>query len=385
MTGNRSRFGAGRASRMAAATLMLLASAASGGAPRQSFDIAIPLLSGPVRTDGRTMFAFEIHATNLSDEPLTFQEIRLRDGDSGDVLAAFDRAALEGRIHVFQPVSTLKSPALTVGVGQRAMLYIEFDLPHARRVRAIRTELAYNAAGGATHIVQGEAVAVDPTPTPVLAPPLRGGPWVAVHDPSWERGHRRVAYTLAGKMRLPGRFAIDWVGTDANGKTSHGDSDRPADTIGYGAAVLAGADAVVAAIRDGMIESGSISGNPPHALGEGSGNYVVLRLSKNRFAFYEHLRTGSVAVQPGDRVHEGQVIGALGSTGDTTGPHLHLHVADCPSPLACEGVPFAIRGMTELGRYGRISDLGMRPPSPSAKGPLAAEWPGYNVVVNFRR
>jgi murein DD-endopeptidase MepM/ murein hydrolase activator NlpD len=132
-----------------------------------------------------------------------------------------------------------------------------------------------------------------------------------------------------------------------------------------------------------MIESGSISGNPAHALGEGSGNYVVLRLSKSRFAFYEHLRTGSVAVRPGERVRVGQVIGALGSIGDTTGPHLHLHVADCASPLACEGMPFAISGMTELGRYNRLSDLGTSPSSPPARGKLAAEWPGYNVVVDF--
>ena len=193
-----------------------------------------------------------------------------------------------------------------------------------------------------------------------------------------------VWYAPDGVERIPGRYAVDWVGIDERGRTTKGDADRPGQAIGYGAPVLAVADGTVAAVRDGLVESGSIAGNPARRLDEASGNYVVLRVAPNRFVFYEHLRPGSVVVKVGDSVRTGAVVGALGFTGDSTGPHLHLHVADCASPLSCEGVPFTIRGMAELGRYLDVGQIGRsRWDGSRARGRLPAEWPGDNVVVSF--
>jgi len=39
-----------------------------------------------------------------------------------------------------------------------------------------------------------------------LSPPLRGGPWVAIHNASWELGHRRVPYAVQGSVHIPGRL-----------------------------------------------------------------------------------------------------------------------------------------------------------------------------------
>jgi murein DD-endopeptidase len=172
---------------------------------------------------------------------------------------------------------------------------------------------------------------------------------------------------------------------DEGGRTTSGDPDIPAKAAGYGEQVVAVADGVVAAVRDGIPESRSISANPKQPRDRASGNYVALEIGSRKFAIYEHLKPRTIIVSRGQRVRKGDVIGAVGFTGDSTGPHLHFHVADCASPLRCEGVPFAIRGMTEIGRYENIASLGKaRWNSRRPRGALGAEWPGSNVVVRFR-
>lgn len=52
------------------------------------------------------------------------------------------------------------------------------------------------------------------------------------------------------------------------------------------------------------------------------GNYVWMNHGNGKETIYGHLT--SVAVQPGDSVKKGQVIGFVGSTGNSTGPHLHF-------------------------------------------------------------
>ena len=61
------------------------------------------------------------------------------------------------------------------------------------------------------------------------------------------------------------------------------------------------------------------------------GNKTVVHLADGTDLWYCH--QSSVAVRPGDRVTAGQRIGAIGATGNVTGPHLHLEVrpsADVP-------------------------------------------------------
>lgn len=60
------------------------------------------------------------------------------------------------------------------------------------------------------------------------------------------------------------------------------------------------------------------------------GNLVILRHG-NIQTYYGHLE--SIKVSPGDEVTKGQIIGLVGNTGDSTGPHLHFEIRMPVNPL----------------------------------------------------
>ena len=375
--------------RKTAGLLLCLAIAApvAAGVPlRQSFDMQVPAAPRAVPVDGRHLLRHELHLTNFGREPLVPVSIEVRDADAGSVLARIEGPALAQLLAIPGADRQGMGPP-AIAPGMRAVAYLDIVLP-GDVPTTLEHRVEYRVAGGdgSNGAVEGARVAVDSRPPPVLGRPLRGGPWVAVHSPAWPRGHRRALYALDGRARIPGRFAIDWVRVDAQGHMANGDPDRIDNVLGYGADVLAVTDARVAAVRDDVPESSTISGHRPHALADAGGNYVALDLGDGRHAFYEHLQPGSIRVRPGQRVRRGEVIAALGFTGDSTGPHLHFHVADGASPLGAEGIPFVIDRFRVLGRYADIGKLGATPWLPPADGRPALrllEWPASNVVVDF--
>ena len=63
-------------------------------------------------------------------------------------------------------------------------------------------------------------------------------------------------------------------------------------------------------------------------------NAIYVRHSDNSVAWYGHLKSGSLSSKNiGDTVNEGEYLGVIGSSGNSTGPHLHFEVYDSASNL----------------------------------------------------
>ncbi|MFV0296182.1 MAG: M23 family metallopeptidase [Hyphomicrobiaceae bacterium] len=81
------------------------------------------------------------------------------------------------------------------------------------------------------------------------------------------------------------------------------------------------------AARPGTPVVASGNGTIEEARYRGSyGNYVRIRHANGYQTAYGHMRGIAQGIHPGDRVRQGEVIGYVGSTGLSSGPHLHFEV-----------------------------------------------------------
>ncbi|MGZ3752695.1 MAG: peptidoglycan DD-metalloendopeptidase family protein [Mucilaginibacter sp.] len=71
----------------------------------------------------------------------------------------------------------------------------------------------------------------------------------------------------------------------------------------------------------------------------GMGNHIIIDHGNGEFSELLHLEKGSLKVKAGDRVKPGQLVGAVGFSGDATSPHLHYTVMNGPNGMVSKGLP----------------------------------------------
>lgn len=338
--------------------------------PYQSLDLEVPYTPSIARIDGEDRLVYELHATNFSGRTLTITAVEVNDAASGATVARIDPAGMMRRI------GADGGDARNLAPGQRAILFLSVPWT-GRTTTSLTHRIAFDAAreGAATDRVAIMGGHVTPTGavTATLGAPLRGGPWTAVSLPDHDNGHRRFPYAVSGRVRLPGRHAIDWMPARGFDRASAGAS--AAD--GSGADVLAVADAEVVAVKEPPVPGA------PRSVEDETGAMIVLRLPDGRYAHYQHLEPG-IRLSAGTTVRRGQVIARVGSSGHVTQPHLHFHVSDGPRPLDSEGLPYRFGAGRVVGRYATIEAFDAREAWQPAPAQPVDGLPTANSVIVFQ-
>jgi len=335
----------------------------------------VPFAPSVVPVEEERRLAYELHLTSFAENTLSLTRVRVVDAESGAELASLSGPSLQ------QATGLAGAPgqagSVSVESGQRAIVYLDVEVRGSTKPTALRHVIEYAEEGPKSSwpaSLTSGLVRVSSRQIPVLGPPLRNGPWIAVYDPTMLRGHRRFLYATDGHVMVPGRYAIDWM----RPRRMAGGTES-----GLGAEVLAVADAKVVAVRDGMSPHSDSKQPSSGSLADGAGNYVILRVGEGYYAFYEHLSSG-ISVKSGDAVRKGQVVGRLGATGQVTAPHLHFHMADGPSTLAAEGLPYRLERARLLGHDESLVDVaGARPGTASAEPVRAPSFPKPGSVMSF--
>lgn len=118
--------------------------------------------------------------------------------------------------------------------------------------------------------------------------------------------------------------AYDFVIIDDDLKTHTGDGIANNQYYAFGTKIFAPANGEVVMAVDGVYDNTPGKTNPDYVFG----NTIVLKIAANEYVYLAHFKNHSINVKEGDTVKKGDLLGLCGNSGNSTEPHLHIHIQD---------------------------------------------------------
>lgn len=317
-----------------------------------------------LRTDNRRHLVYEIVLRNPTTARAVVDQLVIVD-QHGSTLASFGPATIR---RLLGPSGVPLVPGPELAPGQSLTLFLDVTLPRGRRVPAElahRFVLSLGPDTGPVHRVSltGARTTVQRRAAISVSAPLRGNKLLAIiaHAP----------VTIDNRLTHAQRYAIDFARLNQAGdNVFDGDPQRNESYAIYRDEVFAAAQGTIVAIRNDIAENTPPIEPPFNTWDDVAGNRVVQHLGGDRYALYAHMQPGSVRVRVGQRVERGEVLGLVGNTGISSGPHLHFQVIDSPggpSALNANGLPYVFDRFTLLGNIPDLAAPVLTPASPPPK------------------
>ncbi len=173
------------------------------------------------------------------------------------------------------------------------------------------------------------------------------GTWWAIQAGDWSDLHKTEVVSQP--------FAYDFVKLGPDNQIYRGDGRALSDHYSWDQPVYAAAGGKVAYICYDMpdMAPGAV---PDQLILRGDwrralGNAVVIAHGNDEFSFYGHLQQASVQVAVGETVRRGTLIGRVGNSGNSPGPHLHFHLMNGPNAFIDQGLPVKFSHFWAAGQW----------------------------------
>jgi hypothetical protein len=337
--------------------LMVSASAGRADGPENITPLLLDVQDAPVPfmgSDGRVHLVYELWMTNFSSADISVEKVEVLSADV--VLQSLNAAAIAGRLQA----AGLREPAGKLGGSVQALLFLHVTLAPGA---AIPTHLSHRvtihasaASPGWQDITEsGGEITVARQPVVSIGPPLHGEGYISADSCCDASRHTRAALPINGRVWVAQRYAVDWEELDAQGRVYVGDREKLESYTIFGKPVIAVADGVVLSATDGLPEQTPGKYPTNISLEEADGNSVILDLGELHYATYAHMQPGTIQVRVGQRVRQGQLLGLVGNSGN--------------SSFASNGLPYEIKDFQITGE------------SPGTKAFDEAEENGTPLVV----
>lgn len=195
-------------------------------------------------------------------------------------------------------------------------------------------------------LLVGIAIVSWPIPSGVaLALPVSDGTWYVAHGGPLNiiNHHRSV---------IEQQFGLDLTRLPTSNWTAQAKGATPSAYPSWGSAVIAPIDGVVVSTVGGLpdMDVGVRDTQNP------AGNCIVLKTSEGVHIVIAHLQQDSILVDAGQRVRQGDVLGKVGNSGQTTEPHIHIHAMTKHQDGAWVGIPIYMNGRSP--RRGHLLKVG---------------------------
>jgi hypothetical protein len=318
-------------------------------------------------TDGKTHLTYVVTIQNAGPVPVRIDKISVLDAKSGKAISTVAGKALEPRLGLLStPIDPLKNS--TLQPSQAGAYWVDATLPAGKPIpqklehRITATPIGKSFYKG-TDTVTAAPLAVSKAKPIRIRPPLEGPGWVDLTGCcTGVPNHRHALFASEGRLFASQEFAIDFMRFNSEDRLFAGSPSQASNYFGYGAPVLAVADATVVAVSDHLQDQVPLDPKPV-AANEADGNFIMLNLGGGHYANYAHLAPGSITVKVGQKVTAGEQMALVGNTGQTGVPHLHFHVMDRPLLAEANGLPyefrsFKVEGVADVDSIDRATSAG---------------------------